>query len=106
MSKRSHSRLAQKQRTDFYLEGKAFDADEDTRHLANCWLCQGRIDYEVDPGTTDDSHNLDHYFPVDDYPDLQDDPTNFRHSHRICNQRRGKDAPSAGLGEMVPDWWG
>lgn len=106
MSKRTHTRLDQKQRTEFYEEGKALDADPETRAEADCWLCHTRIDYDVDPGTTQDSHTLDHYFPVDDYPELQNEPTNFRHAHSSCNSSRGKRGTErTDLGEQVPAWW-
>lgn len=104
-SKRKHTRRAQAQRTAFFDEGKRLDADPETRHLADCWICETRIDYSVEPNSTEDSHNLDHALAVDDYPELQDDPENFRHSHRRCNGSRGKRDLEAGLGEQVEDWW-
>ena len=106
MSKRTHTREDQRQRTEFYQEGKELDADPDTRHLADCWLCRTRIDYDAAPGTTPDSHTLDHYFPVDDYPELQNEPTNFRHAHYSCNSSRGKRGGTEhGLGEPMDAWW-
>jgi hypothetical protein len=93
------------QRAAFLAEGARLDADPDTRHLANCWLCKQRIAYDVEPNTTPDSHNLDHYHPVSTNPELQHDTTNFRHSHTLCNQRRGNGTPSAGLGDEVAPWW-
>ena len=51
------------------------------------------------------SHELDHYYPVRDYPDLQDDPAGFRHSHRKCNRERGAGQPKLGLGDVIPAWW-
>lgn len=54
---------AQKLRTEFFEEGKRLDADPATRELANCWLCGGRVDYVAAPGSTDDSHHLDHLPP-------------------------------------------
>lgn len=105
MSKRTHTREDQRLRTEFFQEGKALDAAGDSE--ADCWLCRTRIDYTVDPGTTQDSHTLDHYFPVDDYPELQNDPDNFRHAHFSCNSSRGKrEANRNGLGEPMPAWWG
>ncbi|TFC30206.1 hypothetical protein E3O55_08435 [Cryobacterium sp. MDB1-18-2] len=91
-------------RTDFFDEGKQHDATPDDDE-GNCWLCKQEIDYDVPAGTTDDSHNLDHYFAVADYPELQEDPENFRHAHQLCNNKRSNNAPSVGLGEAVPDWW-
>jgi len=94
-----------KARADFFAEGKRLDADEATRHLANCWICKQRIDYTVEPSSTPDSHNLDHFHPVSTHPELQYDPTGFRHSHFLCNGNRGNSAPAAGLGEDVEAWW-
>lgn len=106
MSKRTHTRRDHKLRTEFFLEGKRLDADPETRHLADCHLCKQRIDYDVAPHTTPDSHNLDHYFPVEDFPELQDDPENFRHAHMLCNASRGKrGVERTELGEQVPAWW-
>lgn len=100
---RTNTRRDHQLRDEFFAAGKAFAAANDPE--ANCWLCKEPIDYTVGAGTTPDSHELDHYFSVADYPELQQDPTNFRHSHKLCNGTRGKDAPSLGLGEAVPDWW-
>lgn len=106
MSKRTHTREDQRQRTEFFDEGKRLDANPETRNLAGCWLCGLRIDYTQAPGTTTDSHTLDHYYPVDDFPELQNDPENFRHCHFDCNSSRGKGDAERGLGELMPAWWG
>ena len=71
---RTNTRRMHKLRDEFFAEGQRLDADPDTRELANCWLCLERIDYLADPGSTPDSHHLDHFHPVDDYPELQEDP--------------------------------
>ena len=92
-------------RSEFFREGQRLDADPATRHLANCWLCKQRIDYTVPAHTTSDSHNLDHYHPVSTHPELQSDPTNFRHSHMRCNVSRGNRDLDLDLGEQMPDWW-
>lgn len=105
MSKRVHTRQSFKNITEFYEEGKLLDADPDTREQADCWLCRLRIDYLADPGTTPDSHTRDHVIPVEDRPDLQEDPANWRHAHFSCNSSRGNRTPSPGLGDPVPDWW-
>lgn len=91
MSKRTHTRLDQAQRTEFFDEGKRLDADDDTRTQADCWLCHQRIDYTVSAGTTLDSHTLDHYFPVDTHPELQNEPTN-KVVCPECEQDRRADA--------------
>ena len=104
--KRKNTRRMNKLRGEFFEEGRRLDADPETRHLAGCWLCKQRIDYDAEPGTTPDSHTLDHRITVDDAPELQEDPDNFEHAHSNCNSSRGKrDVAGAGLGELVPDWW-
>lgn len=100
---RTNTRRMHQLRHDFFEEGKRLDAAGDP--AADCWLCKLRIDYTVPAGTSPDSHELDHYFSVRDYPELQEDPDNFRHSHKLCNGNRGADGPSLGLGAAVPDWW-
>lgn len=92
-------------RAAFLEEGRRLDADPTTRHLADCWLCGQRIAYDVPPGTTPDSHNLDHLHPVSTHPELQEDPSGFRHAHFQCNASRGNRAPSPGLGDPIADWW-
>ncbi|WP_220490856.1 hypothetical protein [Tessaracoccus sp. MC1627] len=103
--RRPDSRRMKKLRAEFFEQGRRLDADPATRHLANCWLCKQRIDYVADPSTTPDSHNLDHYTPFADAPELLEDVTGFRHSHFNCNSSRGKRAPSPGLGEALDEWW-
>lgn len=105
MSRRVDTRRMHKDRAEFFEEGKRQDASPETRHLAGCHLCGMRIDYEVGAGVTLDSHNLDHYYPVSTHPDLKDDPDNWRHSHRSCNQSRGVGGVEKGLGEPMPAWW-
>lgn len=100
---RTNSRRMNKLREEFYQQGKRLDAAGDPE--ANCWLCKQPIDYDVAPGTTPASHNLDHYATVKDRPDIQEDPTNFRHAHRDCNQERGARTPTQGLGQQAPKWW-
>ena len=104
MSARVDTRRMHKLRDEFFREGKRLDAAGDP--AANCWMDGERIDYDAEQGSTAQSHELDHYYPVADYPDLQEDPSNFRHSHKLCNGNRGRGIPSLGLGEPVPDWWG
>ena len=94
-----------KLRDEFFADGKRLDADPETRAEASCWICGQRIDYDADPGSADDSHELDHYHPVSLRPELQEDPANFRHAHRKCNGVRGNRAPRPGLGVTVPAWW-
>jgi hypothetical protein len=105
-AQRTSTRRGKQLTVEFFEEGRRLDADPETRHLANCWLCHQRIDYQVPPNTTPDSHNKDHYYPVADFPELQDDPEGWRHSHQLCNVKRGKSTPTGGgLGTEVPAWW-
>ncbi|WGD38488.1 hypothetical protein [Lysinibacter sp. HNR] len=97
------TRLMKKLRKEFYEEGQRLHAEGNPE--ANCWLCSQPIDYDAAPGTTPDSHELDHFHTVSEHPELQEDPTNFRHSHTLCNSKRGNRSPSLGLGDLVPDWW-
>ncbi|WZH36251.1 MAG: hypothetical protein PIR02_16005 [Microbacterium enclense] len=105
--KRTSTRNFHELRDQFFEEGKEQDAspDPDVRRLALCWLCRGRIDYNVEPSSTPDSHNLDHFHTVEDRPDLQEDWDNFRHAHALCNGNRGNGNPVVDLGEPVADWW-
>lgn len=103
MGARVDSRRMKKLRAEFFQEGKRLNAEGDP--AANCWMDGEPIDYDADPGSSPQSHELDHYYPVEDYPHLQEDPTNFRHSHKLCNGHRQRGMPSLGLGEPVPDWW-
>lgn len=106
---RTNTRRMHKLRQDFFDEGKALAAKGDP--AANCWLgpvCYlggVPIDYSVPAGTTDESHNLDHYHTVSEHPELQEDPSNARHAHKYCNEKRRTTIPTGGLGETVPDWW-
>lgn len=104
---RTNTRRMHTLRDEFFEEGRTHSRSDDpeVRVLSDCWLCRSAIDYVADPHSTQDSHNLDHYFTVHDRPDLQEDWSNFRHAHMACNLSRGKSTPTAGLGETVPDWW-
>ncbi|WP_104128223.1 hypothetical protein [Cryobacterium sp. Y57] len=104
---RSNTRRMNLLRDEFLAEGRKQSESDDpeVRDLSECWLCKMPIDYVADPHSTDDSHNLDHYFIVRDYPELEEDVGNFRHAHRLCNLNRGTKSPSLGLGTAVADWW-
>lgn len=103
MGKRVASRRFKLLRQEFFEQGKRLDAQSDP--LADCWICHKRIDYSCPPGTSDMSHELDHFYPVSIYPELQEDPANFKHSHRICNLKRGNGQPKIGLGDVIARWW-
>ena len=100
---RTNTRRMHKLRDEFFAEGQRLDAAGDPK--ANCWRDGQPIDYSVPANTTPESHNLGHYKSVRDFPHLQEDPTNFRHEHALCNQRAGADMHTNGIGEPVPDWW-
>ena len=104
---RTNTRRMNKLRDEFFAEGRKLSESTfaETRALSDCWLCRMPIDYVAEPHSTPDSHNLDHFKTVRDFPELQEDHDNFRHSHRACNQGRGANTPSLGLGEAVNDWW-
>lgn len=101
---RTNTRRMHRLRKEFFDEGRRLDAAGDPS--ANCWIDGERINYAATPGTTPDSHELDHYYSVANYPELQEDPSNFRHAHKLCNGTRGADGQTYDLGEQVPDWWG
>ena len=101
---RKNTRRMHELRQRFFDEGKQLDAEGDP--AADCHICKARIDYDAAPGTTPESHNLDHYYPVKTHPELQEDWDNFRHSHKLCNQVQSDGLiDRGGLGELVPDWW-
>lgn len=87
----------------FRQEARAFREQCERTH-AVCWLCGMPIDYQARPNTTDDSFNLDHYYPVSKRPDLQDDPAGFRPSHTSCNRLRGNRDPRKPLGMLSRQW--
>lgn len=94
---RSHRRY-RKLRLAFFADCRAEDS--------SCWICSLPIDYTA---PLDDRQNrsrwqLDHYYPVADFPERAHDPDNFRASHAGCNQERGKGAPVLALGQISRDW--
>jgi hypothetical protein len=52
-----------------------------------CHLCGGDVDYSL-PSGLPESWELDHYEPVSTHPELALIESNFRSSHRLCNQRK------------------
>lgn len=70
---------------------------------AECWLCFDAINYSLPPEHPE-SFSVDHAKTVRDFPELGDDPLNFRPSHLICNQRRGDDEPHLDIGEPSEEW--
>ncbi|ALI26570.1 hypothetical protein XA26_27300 [Mycolicibacterium fortuitum] len=41
---------------------------------------------------------------VSKFPELADDPVNFRPAHLVCNQMRGDDDPHIDIGTPSEDW--
>lgn len=93
---RKGGRQFEKDRKKFFLECKA-------EHRP-CWLCGMPIDYDAPQNTTDDSYNLDHFYPVSKRPDLQHDPAGFRPSHTQCNNLRGNKDPATPIGTLSRQW--
>lgn len=89
-----------KLREQFKAESKAADAP--------CWLCDGdvAIDYDApfDDYANDLRFQLDHFFPVSEYPELQEVYEHFRASHAGCNRDRSNGAPNLDLGIPSREW--
>jgi 5-methylcytosine-specific restriction endonuclease McrA len=68
-----------------------------------CWLCGRTIDYTLQHPHPD-SFNLDHAYPLDQRPDLAEDPANYRPSHKDCNEQRGNNEPHIQLGTPSEKW--
>lgn len=89
---------------DFKRRSRQF-FEQGKKENSPCWLCGQPIDYDVEPNSTDESHNLDHFIPVSVNPSMQYDPANWRHSHRICNILRGAEPPKIPLGMFSREWY-
>ncbi|OOB90771.1 hypothetical protein B0T42_10020 [Rathayibacter sp. VKM Ac-2630] len=74
---------------------------------ARCWMCGLEIDYSIPPELSwkDPAFQLDHFFPVSKYPELQEDPGNFRASHARCNRDRGDGPPRPPLGVLSESFY-
>ena len=57
---RKGGRQFEKDRKAFFLKCKA--------EHAVCWLCGMPIDYDAPQNSSDDSYNLDHFYPVPNAP--------------------------------------
>ncbi|ALE05518.1 hypothetical protein AL755_08555 [Arthrobacter sp. ERGS1:01] len=68
-----------------------------------CWLCSQAIDYRI-KWPEEDAFELDHLYPRSTHPQHAEDPTNFRASHRLCNQKRSNKMPTGGLGTLSRQW--
>lgn len=69
-----------------------------------CWICGQPIAYDQADSSTDDSFELDHYYPVSTHPDLEMDPANFRPSNMSCNRSRGNSAPLPVVDNLSRNW--
>lgn len=90
------SRLYRKQRATFRTDGHA--------NQEPCWLCGMDINYAIkwpDP----EAWELDHLYPRSTHPEHAEDPTNFKHSHSACNNRRSNKMPEGGIGNTSEEWF-
>lgn len=68
------------------------------------------IDYAIphkDPFTgkvNPEAWELDHMYPQSKYPELAEDPGNFRHSHSKCNNDRGNAEPRLSVRKPSRKW--
>ena len=69
----------------------------------NCWLCGKPIDYTLSREHPESFAN-DHALPVSTHPELAEDVSNFRPSHRSCNEARGNDDPHLEIGVPSERW--
>lgn len=68
-----------------------------------CALCGEEMDYRLkEPHPY--SPTLDHIKPVQDYPELIMEISNWQISHRDCNVRKGSDEPALDLGVPSELW--
>lgn len=83
------------------LRGRFRDKCEKVK--APCHLCGQPIDYSI-PSGDPMAWECDHFYPVEDYPELFEDPANFRPSHKDCNGSRGRDEVKPTLGTPSREW--
>lgn len=73
---------------------------------APCWICGQAIDYRVphkDPvsgAVNKEAFELDHAYPRSTHPELAEDPSNFRPSHRACNLKRSDGKGDLPMGSV------
>lgn len=89
-----------------FREACAAQVNDDGSVGAPCWLCPRPIDYDAayDDWKNDWRFQLDHFYVVDDYPELQEDWDNFRASHAACNNRRSNKPPRPAIGNRSQSW--
>ena len=69
-----------------------------------CWMDGQPIAYDEKDSSTDDSFELDHYYPVSTHPDKEMDVANFKASHMSCNRRRGNGPPLPQINNPSRNW--
>lgn len=105
MARRTPSARAIKARnSERYLKLKARYRSKCEVHKVPCHLCGMTIDYSLPSGEDPNSFEVDHFFSVDDYPELFEDEANFRPSHKDCNASRGKKDVTPTLGTPSEKW--
>jgi len=94
------------QGTRRYMKLRAVFLDECKEANAPCWLCGQPIDYRIphnDPVTgavNREAFELDHAYPRSTHPELAEDPSNFRPSHRACNLKRSDGKGDLPMGSV------
>lgn len=94
------------QGTRRYMKLRAIFLDECKEANAPCWLCGQLIDYRIphnDPVTgavNREAFELDHAYPRSTHPELAEDPSNFRPSHRACNLKRSDGKGDLPMGSV------
>lgn len=82
-------------RTQHHYKQLKRDFRKDCEHHGlGCWLCPQPIDYTL-KWPHPESFTVDHAKPVSKFPELADDPLNFRPAHLVCNQMRGTTTPTS-----------
>lgn len=71
-----------------------------------CWLCNQPVDMTLTDPLNDGHFEVDHLYPLADYPEHAADPGNFRDSHRGCNRQRSNSTTGNHLGSTSADWEG
>ena len=105
MNRRPHSRRFEQDKQAFFQDGKRLDEAGDPAAASILFHRNASVMKLLLPASTDMSHELDHYYPYSLYPELHDDPANFRHAHRRCNRERGNGQPTASIGDVIAEWW-
>lgn len=78
--------------------------ERDRAKDAPCWICGGRIRYDLPPSSDPDAWEPDHRFPVSTHPELAELPENVLPSHRRCNRAKRDRAAVDMLGARSREW--